>query len=271
MSSVLRKYTDRLESNSDFWFEVARERFDDLRLRFRFGKNTAVPNGSWEIISDLSGPVTFLSAADTVRVKAGGDAADDSAGAGARTIRVFGIDDSLNFVSEDITLAGASASASTTTLFWRVCFTTVLQPVGTYGGSNTGNITLEDTSATTNLDIILAGEGSSSKACYTVPTGKTAYLIGWETHVSSSQAADVRLRSRADLTNTASPAPIRTDYQETGVLGNAINQPEGFLAKYPAGTDVWLEVNGSGGTTLATGAMEFLEVDDEDVTIKTVA
>ena len=269
MSSILKKYTDRLESNSDFWFEVARERFDDLRLRFRFGRNAAVPNGTWELIGDLSGPVTFLSAHDTVRVKAGGNAADTSDGAGARTIRVYGIDDSLNFVSEDITLAGASASTSTTTSFWRICFITVLT-VGTYGGSNTGAITLQDTSATLDLNIIPAAQSNSASACYTVPAGKTAYLIGWETHVSSSQAADIRLRSRANISNTTAPmSPIKTDYEESGVLGNAINQPEGMLAVYPAGTDVWLEVQGSGGATLVTGAMEFLEVTDEDVTITT--
>jgi hypothetical protein len=61
----------------------------------KFGANPAVGNGAFEDIWYNGGSYTLLTSAETVRVKAGGNAADDSAGAGARTITVYGLDENL--------------------------------------------------------------------------------------------------------------------------------------------------------------------------------
>ena len=88
----------------------------------KFGKNNSVSNASFETIwagADLGGATvyTFATTAETLRVKAGGNAADTSAGLGAQTILVEGLSATYEEISETVTLAGASASAATTATF----------------------------------------------------------------------------------------------------------------------------------------------------------
>jgi hypothetical protein len=105
----------------------------------KFGKNNSVANTAFETVwagADLGGATVyaFATTAENLRVKAGGNVNDTAAGTGARTIRVTGISDTYTEVTEDITLAGASASASTTALFRAVNRVEVIT-TGTYGGA----------------------------------------------------------------------------------------------------------------------------------------
>ena len=99
--------------NLEYYLRVAEGKVPGREIVNKFGSNAAVPNGVFEIVSSLSVPYEgFLSAPSTVRIKAGGDAADTAAGAGAQSVFVEGIDDSLARVLVEIPTAGALASAS---------------------------------------------------------------------------------------------------------------------------------------------------------------
>ena len=252
--------------NKEFYIEVAKGNIPGHSLVVRSGKNSAVASGAWELVTNLSGAPNWLSAAATVRVKAGGDAADAAAGAGAQKVTVSGIDSNLDFISEDITLNanGTLASASTTALFWRTCGLHIPDGgVGTYGGSNTGAITLEDTAGTTDLLLMDAGSSQAQQCCYTVPDGYTAYLLGTESHTESLKPSDIRIRIRNNMNDTTTPfSPIRTVFVDQGVDGEAQNQPTGVLGVFSGNTDVWIEAYGSGAQTKVSAAMEFLLVQD---------
>jgi len=71
-------------------------------------------------------------AATTLRIKAGGDALDTAAGAGAREVTLQGIDELGNEVTESLATAGASASAVTTNKFIRL-YRAWVSSVGRYG------------------------------------------------------------------------------------------------------------------------------------------
>ena len=91
--------------------------------------------------------------ATALRIKAGGNAADDAAGAGARSVRLTGLSATGAVVSETLATAGASASAATTQTFIRLFDAEVIDS-GTYGtqsvGSHVGDIVIENASGGTD-------------------------------------------------------------------------------------------------------------------------
>jgi hypothetical protein len=222
-----------------------------------------VPDGSWEFINLLGFTGWPLSAATTVRIKAGGNAADDAAGAGAREITVQGIDDSFNEVTETIATAGASASSNTTTLFWRVHRAWV-SAVGTYGVANTAAIDIENSGGGTDLIRIGADEGQTLFTGWTVPIGKTAYLLSTDAYVNTTTSVRIRLLTRANIDDTSAPMSskrIRAVFN--GANGKAvIYVPRAPVISIAAKSDVWLEAQGVGATASVTSNFELLVVDD---------
>lgn len=246
----------------DFLIEVAKGNVSGHALVHKFGRNATVANGVWELISQLSAAVTFRTSASTVRIKAGGNAADTAAGAGAREVTVVGIDDNLAEVTETIATAGASASSATTASFWRV-YRAYVSAVGTYGVANTGIITIEDSGGAADMLLIAASEGQSQHAAYTIPTGKTGYLLSVHLDVDAGKAADFRLFTRENFNDTSAPmSSIRIRAYWDGLLGT-----EDFVPKSPhitlsALTDIWIEAEGSGAQTEVSADFEILLVDD---------
>lgn len=248
-------------TNRDFLIEVQKGNVAGHSIVHKFGRNDAVPNGSFELIALLSTTPTFLSAATTVRIKAGGDAADTAAGAGAREVTIVGIDDNLAEVSEAVATAGASASSATTASFWRV-YRAYVSAVGTYGVANTGAITIENSGGGTDLILIGAGEGQTQYGAYTIPTGKTGYFLSSLLTVDGIQSADFRFCQRRNFNDVSAPmSSVRLLNYWDG-----IDAPFAFVprspAVFPALTDVWWEAQGSGGVTQVSIDFEILLVDD---------
>jgi hypothetical protein len=163
----------------------------------KFGKNNSVANSAFETV--WSGAANggalqyvFATSAQTIRVKAGGNAADTAAGLGTQKITVEGLDENWNAITEDIVTAGASASAATTGLFFAVNRVTSKE-TGAFGVANTGTIIIENTTTGTELAYMAAGIGSTEQCVYTVPLGVTAYVTKIRVSVGESDSADVRL------------------------------------------------------------------------------
>lgn len=248
-------------SVTDFLIEVAKGKVPGHSLVHKFGRNQASASASWEQISLLSRATVFRSSASTVRIKSGGNAADDAAGNGAQEITIVGIDSNLAEVSETIATAGTSASSATSASFWRV-YRAYVSAVGTYGVGNTGVLTVEDSGGSSDLITILAGEGQSQTGAYTVATGKTAYLISIHVMVDANKAADVRMFQRKNFNDTSSPmSAMRIVLYFDGVEGHMNFMPYSPIS-FPALTDIWFEANGSGAATEVSVDFELLLVDD---------
>ena len=248
--------------SEDFLIAIERGDVPGHDVIHKFGHNGAVPNGSYEFITDLGQTAHALSAATTVRIKAGGNAADDTAGAGAREITIQGIDDNLNEITETITTAGAAASAVTTALFWRVHRMWV-SSVGTYGVANTAAITLENGTGGTDIIRIAATEGQTEDAIFTIPTGKTGYLLSAFITVDANQDADIKIYTRGDINDTTAPMKSkRLKKHFTGVSENVNYNPRSPNTVLPALTDIWVEAQGGGGSTAVSADLEILLIDD---------
>ena len=249
-------------ASTSYAIEVQRGNVSGASVVHKFGRNDGVPNGSWEFVSLLSTTTAYLSAATAVRVKAGGNAADDAAGAGAREITIVGIDATLDEVSESVATAGALASSATTATFWRV-YRVFVSASGTYGAGNTAAITVENAAGGTDLITVAAGEGQSQYGGYSIPTGKTGYLLSVAVTVDASKTADVRMFQRAALTTTAAPVSApRVKFFWDGIVGAFTFKPQTSLPAIPALSDVWFEARGSGASTEVSVDFEIALYDD---------
>jgi len=248
-------------SQANYLQEVARGNVKGQSLVHKFGKNSGVPNGSFEFVTILGHTEWPLAATTTVRI-AVGNAADTAAGAGAREITLQGLDHNLDAATSILATAGGSASVSTTTKYWRVNRAWV-SAVGTYGGANTGAVTIENTAGTTNILQIAAGEGQSQHAAWSVPEGKTAYLLSVHLTVDASKAADIKLCTRANLDDVTAPMPsVRIKKYWDGVVGKLEYTPASPNSVFVEKSDIWIEAQGGGAGTEVSADFELLLVDN---------
>jgi hypothetical protein len=204
----------------------------------KFGVDGSV-TGTQQTVHELAADnYTFIQAAETVRIKVGGNAADDTTGAGARTITVEGLDENWDEATEDIVTAGGSASSATTTTFIRInkVFT---KEVGAYGGENTGDIIIEGVTSSTELAIIKAGIGNSRQVVYSVPAGKTAWIKSINVSVGQANSADVSLYHISFADDFSAPF-TSTKHFEWGVkdYSGAQSFPQQTFLKFDEKNDI---------------------------------
>ena len=249
--------------SQDFFTEVRKGNIPGHSIIHKFGKNDAVPNASFEGVLQVGAQFNFLQAPTTVRIKSGGDAADDAAGAGAQSVHIIGLDSNGLDASEVVVTNGILASSSTITSFWRV-FRTHVHSVGSYGVANTDDIIIENTAGTTDLIAILAGEGQSQYGAYAVSSDKTAYLLSVHVHVDGNKSADVIVYIREALNVVAgSMEPTKLKYSFDGTLGIDGHEGKAPMLILPSWTDIWLEARGSGAQTEVSIDFEILLVDND--------
>jgi hypothetical protein len=255
-----RTYT--LAPATDYFVEVQRGNITGETMVHKSGRNSAVPNGSFEFVNLLGFTAWPLSAATTVRIKAGGDAADDSGGNGAREVTVQGIDSNFAELNEAITTNGVNASTATTASFWRI-YSAWVSSAGVYGAANTAAVTIENSGGGTDLLQIGVEEGQSQFAGWTVPTGKTAYLMSVHVIVDGNKAADVRMFTRANIDDaSAAVNSVRLKLYWDGLLGDFRYIPRGPDSVIAAKSDIWFEAQGSGAITEVSVDFELLVIDD---------
>lgn len=144
----------------------------------KFGRNIDVDSGGEEDIWDGGSAYTFPTTATVIPVFSS-STSDTAGGAGARTVRITGLDADYNEIEEDVDLSGTTP-VNTANSFLRVYRARVVD-VGA-GGTNIGIIF-----GTAPAFQIRPGAGQTNMAIYTVPAGKTGYI----TKISASCRNDV--------------------------------------------------------------------------------
>jgi len=247
----------------DYLIEVQRGNISGASMVHKFGRNDAVPNGSWVHVSLLPFAITnFRQTAVAMRVKAGGNAADTAAGAGAREITIQGIDSAFAETSEAVATAGASASAATSATFWRVHRAWV-SAAGAYTSANTAAVTIEDSGSGADFLTIAADEGQSQYAGWTVPTGKTAYLLSVHVSVDSNKTSNIRCFTRKNIDDVTAPMNAkRLKLFWDGVENDFTYKPFGPELSIPEKSDIWFEAYGDGAVSHVSIDFELLCVDN---------
>ena len=143
----------------------------DRTIGNKAGRNTDIDIGTEDVISQggLYTPPTVARVHNIVS----SSASDTSAGVGARTITINGLDSNYSDISEIVTLNGTTLVATVNSYIFinRMTCTTV----GT-SATNVGNITATAVTDATISAQISSGEGQAQLGVYQVPRGKTMYL-----------------------------------------------------------------------------------------------
>lgn len=190
---------------TDFQDEVSRGNVPGASGIRKFGYNSSM-SSSFGVIWPLdSGTPDYPFPQASALLNVVSTSTNDSAGGtGARAVLITGLDSGFSRQTALVSLAGTS-SVATTSSFSRVNRVTVTS-VGTYGGGNTGAITVTTTSSNHVLAYIPANEGITQQCVYTTCSSETGYVkaIAFFPQAANN-GVDVRgrVRQNADITSTS--------------------------------------------------------------------
>jgi hypothetical protein len=245
------------EAGIDFYLQIAQGDVPGYSSISKFGYNPTVGSANYESIWEGSNAYPWQTVADQLEVLSS-SANDTSAGTGARTIEIQGLDSSWNVLTETITMNG-TAAVTTTGSFLRI----IRARVVTAGTSlrNEGDITIRDQDTSTTRALITngtaSGMGQTLMAVYTVPAGKTAYIM----NIDFSSAKDLEQRYRLMIRdNTVTDAAWNVKEFVTG-RGGFSDFRKISIQSATEKSDLDLQVLSS-ATSSAAGGFELILVDN---------
>ena len=177
----------RVGTSEPFELQVARGQIAWHYDVHKFGFNSDIDD-SLETVWAQGGLYSYLAAATQLSVSSS-STDDTSAGTGARTVTLFGLDADYNEISETITLNGQTA-VTTTNSYLRI-FRMVVNSAGS-GGENAGVIYAGTGTVTSGVPAnkyatIAIGDNQTLMALWTVPANHTAYLLQTDVTVATTQ------------------------------------------------------------------------------------
>lgn len=157
-------------NNASFGLALQKGEINKFSAINKFGYNGAVGT-SFELVSVASANITYPTSAGAVTVVSA-STADDSAGTGARTVLIEGLDENYDLQSETVTMDGTT-NVVTTNTYIRL-FRMSVQTAGS-GGKNAGNITAT-IGGNEQVRISTDFENQSLVAVYTIPNNYKGYI-----------------------------------------------------------------------------------------------
>ena len=236
--AIRRKNVARNSFNTENFLNIARGRINKTTHINKFGYNEAV-GSSFEIISDLGTNVLPTSAGVVTLVSA--STSDTSAGTGARTVEVQGLDENYLPLTETLTMNGTTNVVGSSS-FLRVYRMRALT-TGT-GEINAGNITASIGGS--NVAQILADKGQTLMAVYTIPAGKSGYLTKIQGSLSKNQEAVFKIRVK----EFGKGFNVKGQF---GTFSQSINYDYPVPLKFKEKTDI--QILGKAGATSEMGAI----------------
>jgi hypothetical protein len=177
----------RVGTSEPFELQVARGQIAWHYDVHKFGFNSDIDD-SLETVWAQGGLYSYLAAATQLSISSS-STDDTSAGTGARTVTLSGLDADYNEISETITLNGQTA-VNTTNSYLRI-FRMVVNSAGS-GGENAGVIYAGTGTVTSGVPAnkyatIAIGDNQTLMAIWTVPANYTAYLLQTDVTVATTQ------------------------------------------------------------------------------------
>jgi len=172
----------RVGTSEPFELQVSRGQIAYHKTLFKFGNNSSVEN-TLETIWAEGGLYSYLTAATVLKVSSS-STDDSSAGTGARTVQLYGLDGDYNEINELVTLNGQTV-VNTTQSFLRIN-RMIVRSAGS-SGANAGVIYAGTGTVTTGVPANVyasingvTGSNQSLMALWTVPAGYTAYMLQYD-------------------------------------------------------------------------------------------
>jgi len=255
--------------STEWYVEVAKGNVPNHSIVTRSSRNSSVGT-TIEDIWTVGGVRTWLTANTALEVVSD-DANDTSAGSGARTITVEGVQLDGTFVTQDVSMNGVTPVALGTNIA-RVSMMFVAT-AGAYSstttGSNAGNIICRIPAGATQAEILLENtvpEGMSQTSHFSTKASQEAYVIGVTISVETGKDASLLFRVRQDYETVAAPfSPAKTIARFDGVTGGLRSvhpaAPIGGSLFLPEKSDFWIAALTSAGTSAVTVQTTLLLID----------
>ena len=258
------------DKNSLPWgAQISRGNMRLAHIHHQFGRNIACPTTYVPVTDNGIYRTPQVSAATPLRIKAGGNAADTAAGAGARSVRLWGLDENGDEVQEVIATAGASASAASSTSFIRLYHAEV-EDSGTYGtqsaGSHVGGITIENAAGTEDwAEIQLNGFPSAVTGIgsITIPRNHAGLLCSININVDQTKTTDVIILKREGILQAAAPYKPIQKVQEFIGISSSITINFEVPIKFSELTDLGVLAKVSNGTGAVSVDLEVIMLEAE--------
>ena len=228
----------RSSFNTDNFLNIARDRIPTATHINKFGYNESVST-SFEYITDLG--TNFLPESAGALTLVSADTNDTSAGTGARTVEVEGLDANYAPLTETFTMNGTTNVVGSSS-FLRV-FRMRVVTSGT-GEINAGNITASIGGS--NIAQILADKGQTLMAVYTIPAGKSGYLTKFQGSISKNQEAVFKIR----IKEFGNGFNVKGQF---GTFSNSITYDYPIPLQFKEKTDI--QILGKAGATSELGAV----------------
>lgn len=249
-----REALNKILNTHDLWSSSGE--MTGYEVVHKFGHNLDV-NGVFETIWSVGNNYSYLSAATVLKISSS-DTNDTSAGTGARTVYVQGLDSNYNQLEETVTLNGQTA-VDTTNSFIRIFRMEVLTAGS--GKKNAGIIYAGTGTITAGVPAnkyasIPIGYNQTMMAVYTTPARKTAYITTFYCQPDSQASFQVQL-----LCGRAETGVMRVRNELHGFQNPAKFEYRPYLK---IGEKIDLELRASVGTanTEFSGGFSIILVDN---------
>ena len=223
-----RVNSDGLLLVGDFFLEVAKGNIPGHSKISKFGENNLV-GSDLETVWDAGGIYPWgawdTSGATVLQVQST-DANDTAAGTGARTVQLEGLDANFEELIETIILDGLN-SVNTVGEFIRLHRMSVLTG-GTFNGA-IGNIIAENDGVT--VAQIVNGNNQTLMGVYTVPAGKTGFVVFGKT--SCGKAADSKIKFFIRMLGS-----VFNVQHTANIYQNSYDYPFSAVPEVPEKTDI---------------------------------
>lgn len=201
----------------------------------RFGLNNTVGT-THELIDTIGATAPYMPSSPVTIEAVSTSAADANPGAGAHTIRIHGLDAGFNLKTVDLNLAGTTPVVDSQ--FIRVTKVEVLT-VGTYGGSNLGDITVRAVGGTAFV-LVPAGYGQSFSSHFCVPAGYVGHVAGANLSIDAGKTVDILVRARDNANLASSPFGATQIVQFFAGLSGVSHYDYEMPIEVGPYTDVWI-------------------------------
>ena len=175
-------------SSMDYLYDVAEGNVANHESLVIRGVLSNVPTAETMIADGIITPTTRWITAQQLKVKSS-STADTSAGTGARSVYLYGVDTNGAALNELVTLNGTTA-VTTTGSFVTVNYA-VVATAGT-GGVNAGNITINNNADTNAVEYIPIGFNRSMTSAWQTYADQSMYILSLSASTGSAKTMTIR-------------------------------------------------------------------------------
>lgn len=256
----------KLRGIADLLIDAATGRIQGYSVVNKFGHNPAVATTGEDV---WSGGGTYIFYPDTARVMEllADSSADSVGGAGALTVKVYGLDSNWNDTNEIITVTGSEPAILA--IHYKRMYRAIVLTAGSRE-INAGAIFVRDTATARGNDTALYigdDDGQTQQAIYTIPAGKTGYFLKGYVSMQNDDknGVDAEFKWLARLNNGTTGAWATKGQIDLINIGSSWWQyeygaPAGPL---PEKTDIRIRCSKTSDESGAIGGFDLLLIDND--------